>query len=117
MTGLVEYDIEFHRALIAASRSPRIQRLHDLVIGEAHLCMAQVQMRHLLDPQVIADEHKRILAMIEARDVDRAAAEMDAHLSRARNTLLPSRHATTGEQYGSPTATKEHLRALVTPSA
>ena len=118
VTELVEYDIEFHRALIAASRSPRIQRLHDLVIGEAHLCMAQVQMRHLLDPQVIADEHKRILAMIEARDVDRAAAEMDAHLSRARNTLLPSRHAeATGEQYGSPTATKEHLRALVTPSA
>jgi DNA-binding GntR family transcriptional regulator len=51
--------------------------------------MAQVQRRHLLDPRVIADEHKRILAMIEARDVDRAAAEMDAHLSRACNTLLP----------------------------
>jgi len=118
VTELVEYDIEFHRALIAAARSPRIQRLHDLVIGEAHLCMAQVQMRHLLDPQVIADEHKRILAMIEARDVDRAAAEVDAHLSRACNTLLPRQPAeAAGEQRDSPTATSQDSQALARRSA
>jgi DNA-binding GntR family transcriptional regulator len=87
---LVESDIAFHRALVAASRSPRLRRLHEAVIGEAHLCMAQVQVRHLLHPQVIADEHTRILAMIEARDTDRAAAEMDAHLARAGNRLLGS---------------------------
>jgi DNA-binding GntR family transcriptional regulator len=92
VTDLVESDIEFHRALVAASRSPRLRRLHEAVIGEAHLCMAQVQVRSLLHPQVIADEHAHILAMIEARDTDRAAAEMDAHLSRARKKLVAYLH-------------------------
>jgi DNA-binding GntR family transcriptional regulator len=85
---LVESDIDFHRALAAAAGRPRLRRLHDLVIGEAHLCMAQVQVRHLLHPQVIADEHARILAMIAARDADQARCEMDAHISRARNSLV-----------------------------
>lgn len=88
LAELVDSDIEFHRALAAASRSPRLRRLHEAVIGEAHLCMAQVQVRHLLRPQVIADEHHRIMAMIEARDADGASLEMDAHLARARNKLV-----------------------------
>lgn len=87
VTEVVEYDIEFHRGLVAASQSPRLRRLHEAVIGEAHLCMAQVQVHHLLHPRVIAEEHKRILATIEAGDPDRAAAEMDAHLSEACNRL------------------------------
>ena len=62
VTELVESDIDFHRALVAASQSPRLRRLYELVIGEAHLCMAQVQVRHLLHPQVIADEHAQILS-------------------------------------------------------
>ena len=85
---LVESDIDFHRALATATGSPRLRRLHELVIGEAHLCMAQVQLRHLLHPQVIADEHARVLAMIGARDADQAKCEMDAHISRARRGLV-----------------------------
>lgn len=84
---IVAADIAFHRALAAATRSPRLRRLHEAVIVEAHLCMARVQMRHLLDPQVIADEHARVLARIEAGDAAGAAAEMDAHLARARGKL------------------------------
>jgi DNA-binding GntR family transcriptional regulator len=88
VTELVESDIAFHRALVAASQSSRLRRLHELVIGEAHLCMAQVQIRHLLDPHVIADEHARILAMIESGDTLGAGIEMDAHLHRASARLL-----------------------------
>lgn len=85
---LVKSDIDFHRALAAATGSPRLRRLHQLVIGEAHLCMAQVQVNHLLRPEVIADEHTRILAAIAARDANQARSEMDAHISRARNSLI-----------------------------
>ncbi len=88
ITALVEDDIGFHCALVAATGSPRLRRLHDLVIGEAHLCMAQVQVHRLLDNGLVIEEHSRILAMIEARDVDRAASEMNAHVLRARNQLL-----------------------------
>jgi DNA-binding GntR family transcriptional regulator len=88
ITDLVEGDIGFHRALVAATGSPRLRRLHDLVIGEAHLCMAQVQVHRLLDNQLVIEEHSRILAMIDAGDIDRAGSEMNAHVSRARNQLL-----------------------------
>jgi DNA-binding GntR family transcriptional regulator len=85
---LVEGDIGFHCALVAAAGSPRLRRLHELVIGETHLCMAQSQVHRLLENQVVFDEHSRILAMIEARDVDLATAAMSDHISRARNHLL-----------------------------
>jgi len=85
---LVESDIQFHRALAAATGSPRLRRLHESVIGEAHLCMAQVQARHLLRPQIIANEHKKILAMIRSRSIGRATAEMEAHLARAQKKLV-----------------------------
>jgi len=85
---LVQSDIDFHRALVDATRSSRLRRLHESVIGEAHLCMSQVQVHHLLHPQVIADEHARILAMIEAGDADQATSEMTAHISRAGDRLV-----------------------------
>jgi DNA-binding GntR family transcriptional regulator len=85
---LVKCDIDFHHALVTASGSPRLSRLHASVIGETHLCMVQVQVHHLLHPQVIADEHARILAVIEAGDADKARQEMSAHISRARDKLL-----------------------------
>ena len=50
--------------------------------------MSQVQVHHLLHPQVIADEHARILAMIEAGDADQATSEMITHIFRARDRLV-----------------------------
>ncbi len=88
IAALVQADVDFHRALVLETGSPRLRRLHDMVMGEAHLCMAQVQTQHLLDPRVIADEHARILAAIEARDMEQAEGEMDAHIFQARNRLL-----------------------------
>jgi DNA-binding GntR family transcriptional regulator len=88
VADLVEDDIGFHTALMKATGSPRLRRLHELVIGEAHLCMAQVQIHRLLDNRLVLEEHSRILDMIAARNADRAAAEMYDHVSRAKNTLV-----------------------------
>lgn len=85
---LVKWDIDFHRALIAGTGSARLRRLHESVIGEAHLCMVQVQIHQLLHPRVIADEHARVLALIEARKPAQARRELNAHIARARDKLL-----------------------------
>ncbi|MEP6482530.1 MAG: GntR family transcriptional regulator, partial [Rhodoglobus sp.] len=43
-----EHDILFHRALVAGQRSPRLARMHELLMGEIELCIGQVQAAQLL---------------------------------------------------------------------
>lgn len=85
---IVRADVAFHRALVVSLHSPRVTRLHDAVIGETHLCMAQVQLHHLLDPQVIANEHTAILDAIAKGDQALSERELDSHLNRARDRLV-----------------------------
>ena len=87
---VVAADIAFHRALTAASDSPRLTRLHEVVIGEAHLGMAQVQRQGLLPSTVIAGEHQRVLDAVAAGNADLAAREMSDHLDRACSALVTS---------------------------
>jgi DNA-binding GntR family transcriptional regulator len=88
LTEIVVTDIEFHCALVAAVGSQRLIRMYESVIGETHLCMAQVQAHHLLDADKILSEHEAIMAAIETGDSERAAAELTDHLGSAASRLL-----------------------------
>jgi DNA-binding GntR family transcriptional regulator len=85
---VVESDIAFHRALVDSLGSPRLSRLYVSLMGEFHLCMAQVQLHELLNPKTIATEHAAIVAAVEARDPERAVAEIDAHLHNASKRIV-----------------------------
>lgn len=87
-SSLVEPDIRFHRALVDALGSVRLSRVHAGIMSEMRLCMTQVQAHHLLDPAIIVAEHEAILAAVAAGSQDRAAAELEAHLSRACGVLV-----------------------------
>ena len=88
LTKVVQADITFHRSLVNALNSPRITRMYHSVIGETHLCMAQVQARHLLSPVVIAAEHEDILRAIADSDPAAAADHVTTHLNRACARLI-----------------------------
>lgn len=88
-------DVSFHRALVEAAGSPRLARMHSMIMGEAHICMVQVQDWRLLQPQTIIEEHERILDAIRSGDPDTAAAEVRSHLARARDQLLHRHDALT----------------------
>ena len=81
-------DVAFHKSLVAAAGSPRIARMHSMIMGEAHICMVQVQDRHLLHAETIAREHAQILAAIREGDVAATTSEITGHLARARDGLL-----------------------------
>jgi DNA-binding GntR family transcriptional regulator len=83
----VQADITFHRSLVNALDSPRLTRMYRSVIGETHLCMAQVQAHHLLSPTVIAAEHEGIIQAISDADPEAAADQVTRHLNRARTQL------------------------------
>jgi DNA-binding GntR family transcriptional regulator len=85
---VVEADIAFHRSLVDSLGSERFSRVYQSLMGEAQLCMAQVQYLKLLNPKLIATEHASIVAAIEARDPVQAVAMIDTHLKNASTRIV-----------------------------
>jgi DNA-binding GntR family transcriptional regulator len=81
-------DIALHRALIAATGSERLRRMHESVMGEAQLCIAQVRRHEGLDLAALTERHADILTAIGSRDPEAAAAAVDADLDGCCRTLL-----------------------------
>lgn len=88
LTRLVQADVAFHQALVDSLESPRLSRMYASIMGEAHLCMAQVQAHRLLHPTIIASEHEGIMTAIKAGNGRLAVRRINAHLERARSQLL-----------------------------
>lgn len=86
--GVVAADVAFHRALVSAAGSSRVDRMHELLMGESHLCMGQVQRERLLPAETIAAEHDDILAAIDGQHEENVAVLTEAHLVAARDKLL-----------------------------
>lgn len=87
---VVEPDMRFHTSLIDALGSTRTSAMYHSLAFEVKLCMAQLQGRQRLSPQIIVAEHARLLELIGAGDADGAARMLDEHLARARELLAAS---------------------------
>ncbi len=83
-----DHDIVFHRALVAGQSSPRLTRMHQLLMGEIELCIGQVQAAHLMTATEVHRQHQGILDAITAGDADAAAALTRTHIAWARDALL-----------------------------
>ena len=83
----VDGDIQFHRSLVNALGSARLSRAHGLLLSETRLCMAQVQTHDLIRPTQIVQEHRRILAALQATDPQAVGAAVMEHLSLAQEAL------------------------------
>lgn len=96
LSAFVEPDIAFHRALVGALGSTRLRRMHDGLMTETRLCMAQVQAHKLLDPTVIVAEHNEILTAIERGAPQAAAEALGVHLDHAARLLTAHLDTTMG---------------------
>lgn len=81
-------DIAMHRALIEATGSLRLRRMHETVMGEAQLCIAQVRKHDGLDLVALTERHADILTAIRSGNRDAAVAALAADLDGCRRTLL-----------------------------
>lgn len=88
--AVVEPDMRFHTSLIDELGSVRTSAMYHSLAFEVKLCMAQLQGRQRLSPEIIVAEHARLLELIGAGDADGAAAMLDEHLARARELLAAS---------------------------
>ncbi len=86
--AFAEQDVAFHRALVAGQPSPRLARMHELLLGEIELCIGQVQVGRLLDASAVADQHQSILDAVTAGDVELAIERTRDHIHTSRDRLL-----------------------------
>ena len=83
---VVAADAAFHRSLVTAVGSPRLERLYGALSGEIRLCVAQLRPSWA-SPSAIGREHHEVLDVLETGDVQAAEARMTAHLERAVRDL------------------------------
>lgn len=91
-----EADVAFHRALVAATASQRLQRMHDSVMGEAQLCIAQVRRNASTDLTELTARHAAILEAIADGEPDAAEAALLVDLDGCRDMLLADAAALRG---------------------
>ncbi|KRF33193.1 GntR family transcriptional regulator [Yonghaparkia sp. Soil809] len=100
---LARADIAFHRALVEAQPSPRLARMHALLMGEIELCTGQVQAHRLLALADVVEQHQRILDAVAAGDPEAAGRLTRAHIEGARDRLLARYDATRSAPNDEPT--------------
>lgn len=86
--ALARTDIDFHRALVVAQHSPRLSRMHSLIMGEIEICIGQVQAHQLIRAADVAEQHQGILDAVAVGDVALAGRLTREHIFNARDRLL-----------------------------
>lgn len=77
---------ELHHAIVAAARSPRLREAHAGLLAELGLFM--VQLRSVLPPEELIDQHDRLVAALMD---DHGEAEIRAHLAHSAEQLIALR--------------------------
>lgn len=89
---VVDLDMTFHRAVIDAAASERINRAYAGVQSEILLCMAQLRP-HYDRPAEVAAEHRELLEAIEAGDLKVTEELFRKHLGDATENLTKALEA------------------------
>ena len=87
-----DHDVAFHRALVAGAPSPRLTRLHELLLGEIELCIGQVQAAQLISATEVGAQHQGILDALLAGDPALASHLIEEHIAGTRDRLVTASH-------------------------
>lgn len=90
--SIVDADMSFHRAIIDAAGSERMDRAYAAVQSEILLCMAQLRP-HYNHPDEVAQEHRDLLEPLAAGDPKLAEKRFRAHLDEATENLTRALNA------------------------
>jgi DNA-binding GntR family transcriptional regulator len=86
--SFAHHDIAFHRALVSGQPSPRLARMHGLIMGEIELCIGQVQAGRLLTAAEVGAQHQGILDAVIAGQPALAERLTREHIAGSRDLLL-----------------------------
>lgn len=84
---VIETDLDFHRALVQSTGSPRLDSVYAGLQQEVQLCLTPLRGRWQ-PSETITRQHSVILDFIRQRDPQTAAAEVRAHVDASCRQLL-----------------------------
>ena len=88
----LELDHQFHDRLVTLAGNRRLCQAHDR--ENVHAQMARIRYRSSeRELNTAQEEHQRIMAALDGRDVAAARAVMDEHLRRAKRSILADMEA------------------------
>jgi DNA-binding GntR family transcriptional regulator len=79
--------LAIHLSLVGLTGSPRLVAMAESVVAELRLALAQID-RVRRNARDQAGSHHHLLELLEAGDVDTAAAELGAHLHGAEDAII-----------------------------
>jgi DNA-binding GntR family transcriptional regulator len=83
---LAAADMELHQVLVAASGSPRLQRMAATLFVETRMCLSALTVQHTA-PGHLVEEHAAIIDALHAADEPRLLSLLDAHMQDAITRL------------------------------
>lgn len=89
LEALSNADLEFHTALVACSRSTRLQRMHRTLMVETRMCLTALEGTYR-NPEDQVAEHRRIGEAIAAGDCEELVEAVEAHMQEALDRLTSS---------------------------
>jgi DNA-binding GntR family transcriptional regulator len=98
--GVSDADIRFHRALVAASGSPRLQRIQETLMTETRMCIHALEPTYAVGGTRVA-EHRRIARSFTGGDPDKTDKLLSAHMEDAITRLVAGPPAATPTADGS----------------
>jgi DNA-binding GntR family transcriptional regulator len=87
---LVEADLAFHRAIVAATGNARLVRAYDELQAEIELCLVQLVQDYAAGRELAA-QHAELIAALESGRPATAETAIRAHLEHAVSQLLGDR--------------------------
>jgi DNA-binding GntR family transcriptional regulator len=85
--GVSDADVRFHRALVRASGSARLQRIHETLMTETRMCIHALEPTYAVGSTRVA-EHRRIAKSFSGGDPDKTDRLLIAHMEDAITRLV-----------------------------
>jgi DNA-binding GntR family transcriptional regulator len=78
--AISDADQSFHQVLVAASGSPRLERMAQTLLVEARMCLGALQDKYP-EPEDLVEEHRRIVEAISDGDEERLLRLIEDHMT------------------------------------
>jgi DNA-binding GntR family transcriptional regulator len=88
-SALVDVDLEFHRTLVHAAGSKRLDRIFTTLSAETRLCLLYLEPFYA-DRCELVDEHRELIEAIRSGDRDNLAHVIDEHMEAAVGRIVSS---------------------------